>query len=181
MQLAAAVLIVEQQLQQTQLQLEKMKKDRRQALSDKDKSCSDMRHQYDLHLDEANRKFHDEVAAVKSQALADLHNKDDELKAAIAAARQKLDAKDAEMAARAEKADVALARKEAAIAETVAQCEEKIKAFKERPEQKEAELAVALAQKARPWSWRPRRRTKPSGRHRRRIIWSLRISRTART
>jgi len=139
--------IILQQLQALQLQLEKLKKERNQALSDKDKTCSDMRQEYELMLDGKDQKMQDEIAAIRSQALKDLHAKDDEVKAVTASMREKLNDKDAELARLKKKSEEVLQKKEANLLDLIAQCEAKLEALRIRVEKKEADLAASFAEK----------------------------------
>merc|ERR1719420_2098064 len=97
--------------------LAEAKKDRSKALTDKDASCAELRHEYEMLLDEANKKAQEALAKAKKDAMDAVHQKDDDIRQITADCRSKIAEKDKQLADFRKSSEEQLKRKDAQLVE----------------------------------------------------------------
>merc|ERR1719161_3162667 len=97
--------------------LAEAKKDRSKALTDKDASCAELRHEYEMLLDEANKKAQEALAKAKKDAMDAVHQKDDDIRQVTADCRAKIADKDKQLADLRKSSEEQLKRKDAQLLE----------------------------------------------------------------
>merc|ERR1719375_2070737 len=110
------------------------------ALTDKDASCAELRHEYEVLLDEANKKAQEALAKAKKDAMDAVHQKDDDIRQVTADCRAKIADKDKQLADLRKSSEEQLKRKDAQLLENTNNLNAKLAAEEERHAKAEAAL-----------------------------------------